>query len=128
MQNAILDTFFLRVFDKGHVPYENVRDVYASSSEGSSLRDLVITMTINIGSKKHLEKWGDELPRAFLVGCLGMAGEDGVVPFSVDVDEWLEEKRSRMCMHYHVYEEESREESDGDDEYQSQDTSEDVVR
>jgi hypothetical protein len=109
LRNTILDTFFLVIYDTGRIPFENVGDVYEAAKEGSSFRDLVVHTTINIGSKKELDDWEDELPPAFLADCRDMARDDGVVAFSADSDEWLEEKRRSMCMHYHVHEREEDE-------------------
>jgi hypothetical protein len=115
MRNTILDIFFLRVYETGRIPFENMQDVYAAAKEGSSFRDLVTHITINIGSKQSLEKWGNTLSAGFLMDCLGMASDDGVVPFKADVDKWLENKRRWICAHHHVHEREQQEESSGEE-------------
>jgi hypothetical protein len=84
------------------MPYENVQDVYEHTTSSSSLRDLVIDVVLHIGRSQDLSRWEDVLPKSFLVDCLKMADEDGIVPFQM-TREWLEGKAERMCTEYHVH-------------------------
>ena len=111
MRNAILDTFFLRILTSpNQLPYENIRDVYENTSRNSSLRDLVIDVVVNTGTGDLLQMWRNDLPRTFLVDCLKMAEEDGIVPFKKSgrhgTTLWMEGKRENICAHYHVHVEE----------------------
>jgi hypothetical protein len=108
LRNAILDEYFLRIFSQPHrLPLGHVRDVYDNTSENSSLRDLIVTIVTNIGSWTEVELYHDELPRQFLLDCLKIAAEDGLVLFAKHEEEkarvWLEDKKGRMCMNYHVH-------------------------
>jgi hypothetical protein len=127
MRNAVLDRFFLRIYSQpNRLPMDNIRDVYKNTSENSSLRDLVITIIINIGTSGLVDDYSNEIPRQFLVDCLRTAAEDKIVPFSHkeqwQASAWLERKKDRICRHYHVHDEDqdemsmsSRDGSDGDE-------------
>ena len=107
-RNAVLDAFFTRIARKEDgFPYESIRDVYECTKENSSLRDLVITIVINIGTSDELQAVKEDLPRTFLVDCLAMAAEDGIVPFRKSGRHgkgfWLDEKKDSLCVQYHVH-------------------------
>lgn len=74
------------------------------------MRDLVIDIVINTGTSDLLQLWRNDLPRTFLVDCLRMAEEDGIVPFRKSgrhgTKLWFDEKKENMCKHYHVHDEE----------------------
>jgi hypothetical protein len=117
LRNAILDAFFIRMtINPDNLPYESIRDVYAHTSENSSLRDLIIDTVIHIGTSEDVEKWSKELPRQFLVDCLKVAGEDEVVLYRAERGVWVEQKGKNMCAHYHVHEDKDEDEEDKDEE------------
>jgi hypothetical protein len=102
-RNAVLDAVLLRIMSAPRdLPYENVQDVYEHTTSSSSLRDLVIDVVLHIGRSRDLSRKEDVLPKSFLVDCLKMADEDGIVPFQM-TREWLEGKAERMCTEYHVH-------------------------
>jgi hypothetical protein len=114
LRNALLDQFFLRVYgEPDRLPMMSIHNVYDKTSDNSSLRDLVVTIIINIGDGGLVESYQRDVPREFLADCLKTAGEDGIVPFAnkdkKKVKTWLEEKKDKMCRHYHVHEGESDE-------------------
>jgi hypothetical protein len=111
MRNAVIDKLFLRIFAQPkRLPFENIHDVYDHSSEGSALRDLVISIILNIGTNGLVEIYSDEVPRKFLVDLLKIAESDGIAPFSHkqqwEMGPWLESKKRRICREYHQHDEE----------------------
>ncbi|KAH7080078.1 hypothetical protein BKA63DRAFT_487882 [Paraphoma chrysanthemicola] len=125
-RSALLDAFFLCMLDKKRIAYGSIRDVYNNTNEQSLLRDLVIDVTLNIGTSKDIEHYKRHLPLDFWIECLTQAGRDGIVPFrqggkkgkGKGVDKWLRGKRERICFQYHGHsrkeleEEERRREED----------------
>jgi hypothetical protein len=120
LRNAVLDRFFLRIYTQpNQLPMQNIHDVYKHSSEGSSLRDMVITTILNIGTGELVNKYCDELPGKFMADLLQTVEDEGVMPFGHKKEEgearaWLEAKKGRVCGEYHLHdgEEEGAEEQD----------------
>ncbi|KAF2820415.1 hypothetical protein CC86DRAFT_429151 [Ophiobolus disseminans] len=139
MRNAILNAFLLRVRkDRARLDFENIRDVYELTRENSSLRDLVIDVVVNVGTSRQLRRGEKQLPLGFLVDCLAMAEEDGIVPFKKSEKfakrQWMWEKKEHLCKHYHVHSREEleasekRREEEGSDEEMGWDEEEDGER
>lgn len=110
----MLDAFFLRLAEPNlrlrlcDVP---VHEVYNATGRSSNLRDLLATVLLHTGTIKDIEKCENQLPKAFLVECLRVAKEDGVVPFAKrgrEGEEWMERKRERIGGEYHVHDEDER--------------------
>jgi hypothetical protein len=114
LRNATLDEFFLRILDNlDELPYKHVYDIYNLTSPDSSLRSLVVDIIVNIGLKRDMQEWKDDLPKEFMTDCLIAASEDCIVPFSGpysddEVSDWLQEKKGEMCEIYHVHDFETR--------------------
>lgn len=64
----------------------------------------MVDLVINLGVKREVEEWEDDLPKDFLMDCLSTAAENIIVPFQrANVAEWLENKRSRICREDHLH-------------------------
>ncbi|KAH7390927.1 hypothetical protein DE146DRAFT_738421 [Phaeosphaeria sp. MPI-PUGE-AT-0046c] len=122
-RNALLDAFFLHLAS----PALRLRDVpvcavYEATSSSSSLRDMLVTVVVNTGDVKDVERCEDRLPKRFLVDCLKAAEEDDIVPFgksSREGREWMDWKMERVCKEYHVHHEDDEDDdmmldNDGD--------------
>jgi hypothetical protein len=97
MRNAVLDRFFLRIYARpNHLPMSNIHDIYSNSSDGSALRDLVITAVLNTGTGGLVEGYCDGVPGKFLVDLLRTVEDEGFRPFACKdegkVRAWLEGK------------------------------------
>jgi hypothetical protein len=117
--NAILDKFFLRIYDHlTHIPVESIRKVYKHTTENSSLRDLIVTIFINTSSSGLLQSHQNEVWSQFMEDCLRAAANDKMVPLSNNeqwqTTLWLKRKRKRICKHYHMHEEDSDEDNSQD--------------
>jgi hypothetical protein len=110
LRNAALDAFLLRLITKPHeLPYHRINDIYRKISSSSSLRDLMVDVIVNIGSKQEMKDWEHDLPKAFVMDCLTVASDKGVFPFAAgeDVVAWLQNKKEGMCMGYHIHNDEN---------------------
>jgi hypothetical protein len=72
-----------------------------------------VDIIVNIGSKRDMQEWKDDLPKEFMTDCLTAASEDCIVPFSGpysddEVSDWLQKKKGEMCEIYHVHDFETR--------------------
>ena len=88
----------------------------------------MVDVVVNIGNARDVEDWENELPRAFLVDCLRVAGKDRVVPFENRgvLEAWLEEKCERVCKEWHVHDHVEHEEGAAESETDSDQSSEEV--
>ncbi|OWY43979.1 hypothetical protein AALT_g5728 [Alternaria alternata] len=109
LRNAALNEFFLRIVDNpDRLPYKYISDIYEATSSDSSLRSLIVDVIVYIGTKQEMKEWKDDLPKEFMMNCLTAANEDEIVPFSgdrseVEVMEWLNEMKGKLCNLFHVH-------------------------
>lgn len=111
MRNAIFDAIFIYISSRPHeLPLDLISDVYKVTSANSSLRDLITSIFINIGTSDEIRSRKDELPSAFLVDCLDFAHQDGIVPFKKQGmfgrELWMNEKKDKVCDEHHVHNQE----------------------
>ncbi|CAN9345825.1 unnamed protein product [Alternaria alternata] len=117
LRNAALNEFFLRIVDNpDRLPYKYISDIYEATSSDSSLRSLIVDVIVYIGTKQEMKEWKDDLPKEFMMNCLTAANEDEIVPFSgdrseVEVMEWLNEMKGKLCNLFHVHDLEPEPES-----------------
>ncbi|KAI4921444.1 hypothetical protein J4E85_008789 [Alternaria conjuncta] len=126
LRNAVLDEFFLRIYDDpDDLPYKCIFNIYKASTPASSLRHLAVDIIVKIGKKADVKEWMHDLPKQFLMDCLTSASEDRIVPFPKNLSEddvmvRLEGMRKAMCEVFHVHDSEPEAAEDAEEEAQAQ--------
>jgi len=109
LRNTVIDTFLkLIASTPSELPYGIISSIYDATTHASSLRDLLVCVTVNIGAAADVRKNSASLPKEFLVDCLAVAGDERIVPFErglddEDVQVWLKGKMGSVCEEYHVH-------------------------
>ena len=109
LRNTVIDTFLKIIASTpSKLPYSIISSIYDATTHASSLRDLLVCVTVNIGAAADVRRHSASLPKDFLLDCLAVAADERVVPFERGLDDegvqaWLKEKMGSVCEEYHVH-------------------------